>query len=52
MLLNVNGEFRVMLWGGGGSANELPPSRGWPYLVENIKLFSKPSEAQTLKISL
>ena len=26
--------------------NELPPSRGWPYLVENIKLFSKQREAQ------
>ena len=25
--------------------NELPPSGGWPWLVENIKLFSKPSEA-------
>ena len=36
----------------GEEPNELPPSSGWPYLVENIKLFSKPSEAQTLKISL
>ena len=36
----------------GEGPNELPPSRGWPFLVENIKLFSKPSEAQTLKISL
>jgi hypothetical protein len=26
--------------------NELPPSHGWPFLVENIKLFSKQSEAQ------
>ena len=27
--------------------NELPPSRGWPYKVENIIVFLKPSEAQT-----
>ena len=51
MLVNVNGEFRVML-GGREGPNELPPSHGWPCLVENIKPFSKPSEAQTLKISL
>lgn len=52
MLLNVNGEFRVMFVGGGEGPNELLPSRGWTYLVENIKVFLKPSEAQTLKISL
>ena len=32
------GELRVM-WGEG--PNELPASRGWPFLLEN-KLFSKP----------
>ena len=48
MLLNVNEEFRVMLGGGGGKRpNELPPSRGWSCLVENIKLLLKPSKAQT-----
>ena len=26
---------------GGEGPYELPPSRGWPCLVENIKLFSK-----------
>ena len=30
----------------GVGPNELPPSRGWPYFVDNIKLFSKQSEAQ------
>jgi hypothetical protein len=30
--------------GGGEGPNELPPSRGWPCLVEN-KLFSKPRGA-------
>ena len=45
-MLDVNEECRVMLGGGGFGPNELPPSRGWPYLVENIKLFSKQSEAQ------
>lgn len=29
-----------------GGAYELPPSRGWPHLVENIKLFSKQRGAQ------
>ena len=38
--------------GRGVGSNELLPLYGWPCLVENIKLFSKPSEAQTLKISL
>ena len=38
------GELRVM-WGGGG-AIELPPSHGWPCLVENIKLFLKQRGAQ------
>ena len=33
------GELRVMQ--GGEGPNELPPSCGWPCLVEN-KLFSKP----------
>jgi len=29
-----------------GVAYELPPSHGWPYSVENIKLFSKHRGAQ------
>jgi hypothetical protein len=41
------GELRAM-WGGGGGEGpyELPPSRGWPCLVEN-KLFSKPREVHS-----
>jgi len=31
---------------GGEGPYELPPSRGWPCSVENIKLFSKPRGAQ------
>ena len=41
-----------MLGGGGVRPNELPPSRGWPCQLENIKVFSKPSEAQTNITSL
>ena len=36
-----------MLGGGGVRPDELPPSRGWPCLVESIIVFLKPSEAQT-----
>ena len=43
-ILDVNVEFRC--WGVGVGPNELPSSCGWPFLVENIKLFMKPSEAQ------
>ena len=31
---------------GGEGPYELPPSRGWPCSVKNIKLFSKPRGAQ------
>ena len=31
---------------GGEGPYEFPPSRGWPCLVENIKLFSKQRESQ------
>ena len=32
--------------GGRVGPNEILPSSGWPYLLENIKIFSKQSEAQ------